>query len=261
MYVPIHQAPHGRYRSEIAWLRRLHGNGSLIAAVCSGTVLLAEAGLLDDRQCSSHWAYRDLFRREYPRAIFRANTILDLSSERDRVITAGGVTSWQDLALYVIARCCGKAEALKIAKVFLLSGHEDGQLPFAAMNRRLQTSDAVIGQCQAWIARNYSIANPVSAMTARSGLKPRTFARRFRAATGYQPIDYVHVLRMEEAKQIIESGVESVDQVGFRVGYEDPAFFRRLFKRVAGLTPAAYRRKYTGILRTIQSRIAAGAPR
>ena len=85
-------------------------------------------------------------------------------------------------------------------------------------------------------------------MAERSGLKPRTFARRFRTATGYLPMDYVHALRIEEAKQLIETESVGIDQVGFSVGYEDPTFFRRLFKRRAGLTPAAYRRKFAGIL-------------
>ena len=82
----------------------------------------------------------------------------------------------------------------------------------------------------------------------RFGLTPRTFGRRFRSATGYLPIDYVHALRVEEAKQIIETETRSIDEVGYDVGYEDPTFFRRLFKRKTGLTPAAYRRKFAGIL-------------
>jgi transcriptional regulator GlxA family with amidase domain len=86
-------------------------------------------------------------------------------------------------------------------------------------------------------------------MTARSGLKPRTFSRRFLAATGYQPVDYVHTIRIEEAKQLLETGTVSVEEIGHIVGYEDPTFFRRLFKRKAGLTPAAYRRKFAKIVR------------
>ena len=133
------------------------------------------------------------------------------------------------------------------SKVFLLSGHEDGQLPFKAMNRRIDTSDAVIGECQSWIAENYRADHPVQRMAERSGLNPRTFARRFRAATGYQPIDYVQALRIEEAKQMLETEELGLDEIAGEVGYGDPASFRRLFKRRAGLTPAAYRRKFRGI--------------
>ena len=249
MYTPIDTAPRGRYPSEIGWLQRMHANGSLIASVCSGSLILAEAGLLDGRECAAHWAYRDLFRKQYPKVKLCEESILSLSGESDGVITAGGVTAWQDLALHLISRLCGAQHAVRTAKVYLLAGHEHGQLPFAAMSRRIQKSDAVISQCQEWIAENYVCANPVSAMAARSGLKPRTFARRFRTATGYLPMEYVHSLRIEEAKQMIESASNDLDEVGYEVGYEDPTFFRRLFKRKVGLTPAAYRRKFAGILR------------
>jgi transcriptional regulator GlxA family with amidase domain len=189
-----------------------------------------------------------MFREHYPKVRFREESILVFSGENSSLITAGGHSSWHDLTLHLIARLCGKNHALRTAKVYLFSGHLDGQLPFAAMTRRIQKTDAVIGECQEWIAQNYVCANPVAAMAERSGLNPRTFARRFRAATGYRPMDYVHALRVEEAKQFIESEAVGIDEISLKVGYDDPAFFRRLFKRKAGLTPAAYRRKFNGIL-------------
>lgn len=249
MYTPIDCGPHGRYGAEIAWLQRLHRNGALIASVCSGSLLLAEAGLLDGRECTAHWAYRDLFRAHYPKVKLTAHSILNLSCEAEGVITAGGVTSWQDLALHVIGLLCGTQHALQTAKIFLLSGHEDGQLPFATMCRRVQSADAVVARCQRWIAEHYTCQNPVASMAEHSGLAPRTFARRFRAATGYLPMEYVHALRIEEAKQIIETEEGDTEDAGWRVGYEDPTFFRRLFKRQVGLTPAAYRRKFSGLCR------------
>ena len=248
MYTPIDSPPRGRYPREIDWLRRMHAGGSLIASVCSGSLMLAEAGLLDGRRAGCHWAYRDLFREHYPRVELAEGSILDLTSEHEGVITAGGVTAWQDLALHLIARLCGRSHAVATSKVFLLGGHEDGQRPFAAMTRPRQVRDAVISQCQAWIADNYAGPNPVAAMAERSGLTQRTFGRRFRSATGYRPIDYVHALRVEEARRIIETETRGIDDVGYAVGYEDPTFFRRLFRRSTGLSPAAYRRKMAGIL-------------
>jgi transcriptional regulator GlxA family with amidase domain len=211
--------------------------------------MLAEVGLLDGRGCASHWAYRQLFRDHYPKISFQEASILDLSSEADGLITAGGVTAWQELALHVIARLCGRDQAMQTAKVFLLAGHEDGQRPFAAMTRRAQTGDAAIATSQAWIADHFAVANPVGAMAEQSGLRPRTFARRFRAATGSLPIDYVHDLRIDASRHLIETETAAIDEVGYRVGYEDPTFFRRLFKRETGLTPAAYRRKFARITR------------
>jgi transcriptional regulator GlxA family with amidase domain len=248
MYTPIDAPPRGRYPVEIAWLRQLHARGALIASVCTGSLLLAEAGLLDGRTCAGHWAYRDLFSVAYPRVRFRPGAILDLASEADGLVTAGGVTSWQDLALHLISRFCGPEHASRTAKVYLLGGHEDGQLPFSAMASRGGVDDRAIRESLEWIAAHYAEPNPVTAMIERSGLTPRTFARRFQTATGRRPIDYVHSLRIEQAREQLETGGSPVDDIGFQVGYEDPTFFRRLFKRTTGMTPASYRRKYASIV-------------
>ncbi len=248
MYTPIDTPPRGRFAAEAAWLRRLHEGGTTVASVCTGSLLLAESGLLDGRSCTGHWAYRDLFQSAYPGIRFAPEAILDLSGERQGLITAGGVTAWQDLALHLIARLCGPEHASRTAKVYLLAGHEDGQLPFSAMERRVRTSDAAIRDCLAWIEDGLATPNPVTAMAERSGLTSRTFARRFQLATGQRPIDYVHALRIERARLLLETGRDGVDDVGFAVGYEDPTFFRRLFKRTTGMTPAAYRRKYAPIV-------------
>ncbi len=142
----------------------MHARGTLVATVCTGSLLVAEAGLLDGRSCAGHWAYRDLFAAAYPRIRFRPGEILDVTHEGDGLVTAGGVTAWQDLALHLIARFCGPQHAARTAKVYLLGGHEDGQLPFSAMTRRVQSDDAVIRGCLTWIADNYASPNPVTAM-------------------------------------------------------------------------------------------------
>jgi transcriptional regulator GlxA family with amidase domain len=248
MYTPIDTPPRDRFLAETAWVRRMHARGALVSTVCTGSLLLAESGLLDGRSCAGHWAYSGLFSAAYPRIRFRPGAILDLESERDGLITAGGVTSWQDLALHLIARYCGPEHAARTAKVYLLGGHEDGQLPFAAMAGYHRVEDPVIRRCLAWVADHSETPNPVSSMAERSGLTPRTFARRFGAATGRRPMEHVHAVRIERARGMLERGIDTVDAISYRVGYEDPTFFRRLFKRTTGLTPAAYRRKYAGIL-------------
>lgn len=248
MYTPIDTAPRGKFSAEIEWLRTMHARGALIATVCSGSVLLAETGLLDGRSCASHWAYAGLFRSEYPRISFLPDAILDRTHEAEGFITGGGVTAWQDLALLLIGRLCGPEHAAATARVYLLGGHEDGQLPFSAMTRPRRAPDAAVDAALAWIDTGFATANPVAAMTEVSGLTPRTFARRFEAATGRRPIDYVHGLRVEAARRRIEAGAGALDDVGYEVGYEDPTFFRRLFKRTTGMTPAAYRRKYAAII-------------
>lgn len=185
----------------------------------------------------------DLFRDRYPQVRFRPERILCDSGREGRLITTGGASSWQDLALYLIGRFCGAEEAARIARLFLLGDRGHGQLPFASMARPRQHSDAVIAAVQAWLVDHYDAANPVSAMIQQSGLTERSFKRRFSAATGYAPIDYVQALRIEEAKQMLETDDTRIDDIAGAVGYEDPTFFRRLFKRLAGVTPAEYRQR------------------
>ena len=247
MYTSIYDVPKGRYPREIGWLKRMHEAGTLLTSVCSGSLLLAESGLLNGRQATAHWAYRDMFQRHFPKITFRNESVLCLAAEADRIVTAGGVSAWHDLTIYLIARYCGYQTAIETAKVFLISGHSEGQSPYSVMTRPMESSDGPISECQIWIADNYACASPVEKMVERSGLNARTFSRRFRAATGFAPIEYVQALRVEEAKQMLETDQLSNDDVGAAIGYDDPASFRRVFKRGTGLSPAAYRKKFQRI--------------
>lgn len=241
--------PRGRWPEAAAWLRGRFEAGATVASVCTGALALAEAGLLDGQEATSHWSAIEHFRRYYPQVKLRPERIFSPAGPEHRIITSGGAASWEDLTLYLISRFCGPEEAIRTAKVFVLGDRSEGQLPFAARLRPRRHDDAVIARCQAWIADNYAVENPVAAMGTHSGLSERTFTRRFRAATGYTPIEYVQTLRIEEAKQILETSDVSTDEVASLVGYEDPAFFRRLFRRMTGTTPARYRRRFRTLVR------------
>lgn len=247
MYVAVTAVPTGRYPRECSWLREMHAAGAFLTSVCSGSLVLADAGVLEGREATAHWAYSDMFRRYFPRVTFRDSAVLCLKDQDAGIVTAGGASAWHDLAFYLIARFCGYSHAIQTAKVFLLTIHAEGQSPYAVMTRSMDARDAVIADCQAWIAEHYEIGNPVERMAERSGLNARTFARRFQAETGYTPMDYVQALRMEEAKQELERDHRSIEDVAAAVGYEDDASFRRVFKQRVGLTPAAYRRKFQSL--------------
>lgn len=247
MYISVTAVPTGRYPRECVWLRDMHMAGAVLSSVCSGSLVLADAGVLDDREATAHWAYRDMFRSYFPKVKFRESAVLCLKEQHSGIVTAGAVSAWHDLAFYLIARFCGYRHAIETAKVFLLTAHLEGQSPYAVMTRPMDAKDAIIGECQGWIAEHYNIENPVERMADRSGLKPRTFARRFRAATGYAPMDYVQALRIEEAKQELESDQRAVDEIAAEIGYEDVASFRRVFKKRVGLTPASYRKKFQNL--------------
>jgi transcriptional regulator GlxA family with amidase domain len=240
--------PRGRWPEATTWLREQQAQGALICSVCTGSVLLAEAGVLAGQDATCHWAVVDMLRAHYPDVSLRPERVLVPAGADHRLITAGASASWSDLALYLIARFCGEEEARRTAKLFLFGDRSDGQLPFAARVRPRQHDDAAIAVAQEWIALNYAEVNPVAGMIAASSLTSRTFNRRFEAATGYAPLDYVLSLRMEEAKQMLETSDDPIDEIAAEVGYTEPAAFRRVFKRATGLAPAQYRQKFRWVV-------------
>lgn len=234
----------GRWPEATAWLKQQHEQGALICSVCTGSLMLAEAGLLDGEEATCHWAAVDQIRAQYPAVRLRPERVIVSAGTDHRLVTSGASASWTDLALYLVVRFCGEEEARRTAKLFLFGDRSGGQLPFAARVRPPQHNDAAVAAAQAWIADHYTAPNPVAGMTQASGLATRTFKRRFEAATGYAPLDYVQSLRIEEAKQMLETSDMALEDVGPEVGYTEPAAFRRLFKRTTGITPQQYRQRF-----------------
>lgn len=238
-----------RLGAERRWLRDCHARGATVAAACSGALLLAEAGLLDGQDATTHWAYCDALARRYPTVRVHPERSLVITGEGHRLLMAGGGTSWQDLALFLIARHAGLEQARQVARLYLIDWHEHGQQPYALLSYGAQRDDPLIRQCQAWLAEHYDSPAPVAGMCRLSGLSERSFKRRFRQCTGLTPIHYVHLLRLEEAKQWLETASEPIESVAAAVGYEDPSFFSRLFRREVGMTPAQYRRRFGALYR------------
>lgn len=242
----------GRYAAEVDWLKTRFAAGAAIATACSGALLLAETGLLDGEDATTHWGYCEAMAARYPATRVHPKRALVISGPGQRLIMGGGGTSWLDLTLYLIARHLGAEEAMRVARIHLIDWHHVGQQPFAALTRNRQVDDAVIAKCQEWIARNYEQSAPVAAMARLSGLAERSFKRRFAAATGMAPMDYVHTLRIEEAKQMLEAGDEPIEAIAEAAGYEDAGFFARLFRRKVGLTPAQYRKRFGALRRALE---------
>jgi transcriptional regulator GlxA family with amidase domain len=242
-----------QYADEIRWLRRWHEQGAIMATACSGAMLLADAGLLDGQEATTHWGYCDAMASKHPRVKIYRDRALVVTGEGQRLIMAGGGTAWHDLGLYLIARLLSSEEAMRVAKVYLLDWHHIGQQPFAALTCNRQVRDAAITNAQTWIAEHYDHEAPVTAMAKTSGLGERSFKRRFAQATGMSPLEYVHTLRLEEAKHMLETSEQPVEAVANEVGYEDTSFFGRLFRRKVGLTPASYRKRFGGMRRALQA--------
>jgi len=242
------QSIKGQYPELMEWIRRRYQSGSVIYSACSGSIMLAETGLLNGRGATSHWGYEDLFRTQYPDVEFHAEPNLAFADPAGRIVTAGGTTSWHDLAIHIIARHCSPGEALRIAKVYLLKWHGEGQLPYASLVKRSPHADSVVRMAEDWLADHYRESDAIQGVVAASNVPERTFKRRFKTATGSTLIDHVQNLRIEEAKQRLETTDTSFDDISAEVGYENPGFFRRLFKRRTGLTPGQYRRMFNPIV-------------
>lgn len=226
------------------WMRRMHAQGALLCSACTGIMVLAETGLLDGHQATTHWAFGPRFQQVFPDIELCLDEVLVTAGEREEFVMSGGAASWQDLALYLIGRFVSPTASQAIAKFELLDRHGEGQAPYAKFAPRTQHGDSLVLGLQQWLSSNFSVARPVAEMTRRSDLSPRAFERRFRRATGLSPIHYVQQLRIDEAKRRLERTDTSVDEISWGVGYEDAAAFRRLFKRIAQMTPSAYRRKF-----------------
>jgi len=250
--VPPGEPLEGRFGAELAWLKRCHAEGATLATACSGAMLLGEAGLLDGEDATTHWAYCDAMRRRYPRVRVHPQRALVVTGAGQRLVMAGGGTSWLDLALYLIARHTSVDAAMQVARINLIDWHATGQQPFARLARSRQSADAVIARCQTWIADHYAEAAPVAAMVKLAGLPERSFKRRFQQATGMSPLEYVHTLRLEEAKQMLEATDAPIESIALEVGYEDAGFFARLFRRHVELTPGQYRKRFGAVRRALQ---------
>lgn len=230
-----------------AWIAEAHANGAIIASVCSGALVLGASGILDGHDATTHWGVADALATLHPEIKVCRERVLVPAGEGHSIVTAGGASAWSDLLLYLIARFAGAEEARRAAKVWLLSTHDDGQLSYVSLAAGRQHDDKLISDAQAWAADHYRDSGPVARMAARSGLTERGFLRRFRRATGQSPAEYVQTIRVEEAKQLLETTDMPIDDIADEVGYSEPSSFRSAFRRNVGISASVYRRKWRAL--------------
>jgi transcriptional regulator GlxA family with amidase domain len=233
-----------RYPRLVEWLCRMHERGAVLCSACSGIFLIAETGLFDGKDATVHYDYAPEFAALYPTVPIHPERVLVIAGSRDELVSSGASTTWHDMTLYLIARFAGSTIAQELARMFALQWHQDGLTPFIPFKGKSDHGDGEIQSAQEWLSKHFSVKNPVDEVIKRSKLSERTFKRRFVSATGLAPIAYVQRLRIEDAKRRLERTDAPVDEISWKVGYEDAAFFRRLFKRTTGLAPGAYRKRF-----------------
>lgn len=222
-------------------LVKLHQAGTVLASVCSGAFLLAETGLVDGRQVTTHWRHAATFRERFPRVVTDIDRLLvDLGD----IVTAGGVMAWTDLTLHIIERLWGRKLMLDVAKMFVVDPPEREQSHYASFLPNFKHADASILKVQHMLQENISAAYTLSALAEAATMSERSFLRRFKKATGLSPVAYIQGLRVEAARSRLELSKVSFERLSWDLGYNDPATFRSVFKRITGLSPSDYRRKF-----------------
>jgi transcriptional regulator GlxA family with amidase domain len=225
----------------LAWLRKWHARGAYIAGICSGVAFLAECGLLDGRLATTHWAVADALHQRYPQVCWRPDRFV---TEDERVLCSGGVYASIDLSLYLVEKFCGHEIALQCAKSLLVSMPRTRQSGYAVLALSRPHADDTVRRAEKHLQQHFQRGVTIDALADLTGMSPRNFIRRFKAATGLLPGAYLQALRMSAAKELLEQSSTPIQSVCTRVGYEDMAFFRALFKRHTGMTPAEYRNRF-----------------
>lgn len=223
------------------WLRDQHAAGATLCSVCAGAFVLAETGLIDGRRVTTHWAFARQLAERFPKVhLADEHMVLD---EGD-IISAGGILAWADLGLTLVGRLLGPATMLATARFLLIEPPRRSQRPFAQFVPRFDHGDDAIRQSQHHIHAHAASLEGVADLSASAGMIGRTFLRRFRAATGLSPVEYLQQVRIAKAREALERSSTPVDRIAWDVGYGDPAAFRKLFQKLTGLPPAAYRKQF-----------------
>lgn len=218
-----------------------HKSGSVLASVCSGAFLLAETGLLDGRRVTTHWRHAATFHTMYPDVIIDTDRLLVDGGD---IVTAGGVMAWTDLALHLIQRYGSRHLMLDVARMFVLDPPEREQSYYATFEPIRNHGDKEIATAQAILEEQPNLSHSLASLAKSVMISERSLQRRFKQATGLTPVTYLQHLRVEMARTLLEITRDSFEQISWKVGYSDPAAFRRVFQRIIGLSPSAYRQRF-----------------
>jgi transcriptional regulator GlxA family with amidase domain len=223
------------------WLLKWAKEGCTIAAVCSGVALPAHAGLLDGKIATSHWGLADLYRERFPKVDWQQQFLV---TDAGKILCGGGANAAADLSLYIVEKFCGRQMAQETARALMIEMPRTWQNSFTHFSLRANHDDELILKSQRWLQQHYAEDVQLDEVAQDSGMSPRNFMRRFKAATGDTPLGYLQGIRIAVAKQLLERSHTTVQGIAQQVGYTDLIFFRNLFKRHTGLCPNEYRTRF-----------------
>ena len=226
----------------LAWLRQQYDRGCILAAICSGSILLAATGLLDGRRATTHWAMVPEFRARFPRVDLEPD---ELITEDGNFFCSGAFNSFLDLSIYLVEKLCGREVAIQCAKIFLHDLGRHSQSPYTIFLGRHDHGDTTIRQIQQEMEEHFSRDFDLDQLARKHGMGRRTMERHFKHATGETPLVYLQRVRVERAKQMLESTNMSFDEISYQVGYRDAGFFRKLFVKHTSLLPGEYRSRFS----------------
>lgn len=222
-------------------LNSLREKGTTIATVCTGTFLLAEMGLLDGKRATTNWQYARLFKKQYPLVDLEPSYML---TEDDNIICTGAATAVYNLAIHLIKKFGSQKLASVCSKALLVDPSRISQAPYVMSAPLRHHGDEQVRQAQDIIEKQFSGLETIDALAKDVGISSRHFKRRFKKATGELPLKYLQRVRIDAAKEKLETTRESIDKITWAVGYKDVSSFCRLFKQYTQISPRAYRDKF-----------------
>jgi len=231
-----------KYNAVVHWIREMNEAGAEIASMCVGSFFLAEAGLLNGKPATSHWAAAEEMQSRYPLIKVQSDRII---TDQGGIYTSGGGFSALKLILYLIEKFCGREAVLGISKRYSIDIDYVSQSHFSVFSGQRQHNDEVILRSQTYIEQHYATNLSIDQVSALCNIGRRSFIRRFKAATNNTPIEYLQRVRVEAAKKTLENEDCPLEEIMDRTGYEDLKTFRMIFKRLTGLTPRDYRKRYS----------------
>jgi len=228
-------------RDFIPWIVQQYQRGAEVASLCVGAFLLASTGLIDGRNCTTHWLAANDFKRMFPEVNLLEDKII---TDEMGIYSSGGAFSYLNLILYLIEKHAGKDVAVFCAKAFQIDFERRSQSPFTIFNGQKAHEDEPIKQVQEFIESNVEEKLNVDQLAIMFALGRRNLERRFKKATSNTVVEYIQRVKIEAAKKSLETSRKSINEVMYDVGYADTKAFRSIFKKITGLSPIEYRNKY-----------------